>query len=316
MRSPKGIGNRRDAEFLNDTAAAVRISFEHETPTPRTAFDAVKARLLRPGFLVALLATIGVASASLLVGFPVGHGGATDVTSASSGEASARATAAAHSSGPATPAAGPGEPRFLDADEAGRLAYRGGNYDEALARFKASIARNPSDAESMSNAAQILVRQGRVEEALPLLRRAVEVNGGRWAYRFNLARALDQTGQLDQALEQYEIAAALFPDDYATLFNLGRTYHRQGNETAAVERYRRAISLNPEEPTFHYAMALSLEKLGRNADACAAWVRFLELSPDSPDAGRVRTRIVQLQSGETEQPDTAATPSGDKPTIK
>jgi tetratricopeptide (TPR) repeat protein len=310
-------GNRRDPEFFNDAAGAIRISFEHEVPAVRTALAVVKERLLRPGFLVALIVTVGVAAVSVLTGFPLPTGRATVNSPALLSDAgpspstttarASRARAAATAEPPAT------ELRFLDSDEAGRLAYRNGNLDEALASFKTAYDRDPSDAESMSNAAQILVRQGRVEEAVVLLRRAVGVNGNRWAYRFNLARALDQLGQLDQALEEYEVAAALFPDDYATLFNLGRTYHRQGNETAAIERYRRAIALNPAEPTFHFAMALSLEKQGRAADAAASYARFLELAPDSPDAARVRTRITELQADEGADP---ATPVAEKTPIR
>jgi tetratricopeptide (TPR) repeat protein len=279
----------------------------------------VKARLLRPRFLVALAMALGVAAVSLLTGFPLSSNRTVSVSPAATSSArlaqpAATIPAAAQAMDPTT-----GEPRFLDADEAGRLAYRGGNLEKALARFKAAYEANPSDAESMSNAAQILVRLGRVEEAVPLLRHAIEINDSRWAYRFNLARALDQQGQLDQAIEQYEVAAALFPDDYATVFNLALTYHRQGNEGAAIERYRRAIALNPLEPSFHFAMALSFEKLGRTADAAASYARFLDLSPDSPDAARVRARIADLQAGEgtgAAAASTPPTPAGGTASIK
>jgi Flp pilus assembly protein TadD len=311
MGTQRRTDSRQKAEFLNDTAGAIRISFEHEVPAPRTAFEAVKERLFRPGFAVALVVTIGIAIVSLLMGFPALAGRVGSGLPASPARL-AEPSVAATSGMAAEPSAG--EPRNLDADDSGRLAYRNGHLEEALLRFQTAVERNPSDAESMSNAAQILVRLGRAGEAVPLLRRAIGLNGNRWAYRFNLARALDQQGQLDQALEQYEVAAALFPDDYATLFNLGRTYHRQGNETAAIERYRRAIALNPGEPTFHFAMALSLEKQGRSADAAASYARFLELAPDSPDAARVRTRITELQADEGADP--AATPGAEKTPIR
>jgi tetratricopeptide (TPR) repeat protein len=317
MGTQRRTGSGQKAEFLNNRAGAIRISFEHEVPAARTALEVVKERLLRPGFLVALIVTVGVAAVSVLTGFPLPTGRATVNSPALLSDAgpspstttarASEARAAAAAEPPAT------EHRFLDSDDSGRLAYRNGQLEEALVRFQTAVERNPSDAESMNNAAQVLVRLGRAGEAVPLLRRAIGLNGNRWAYRFNLARALDQQGQLDQALEQYEVAAALFPDDYATLFNLGRTYHRQGNETAAIERYRRAIALNPGEPTFHFAMALSLEKQGRAGDAAASYARFLELAPDSPDAARVRTRITELQADEGADP---ATPVAEKTPIR
>ncbi len=318
MTRRKDRGGGRGVEHVNDTGGAIRVRFDDEPAEPRTAFAMMKARLLRPGFLVALAVALGAAVVSSLTGYPNalidGRPPALADVNASNVVPAAKPAAPRAARKPADTAAG--EARFLDADDTGREAYRRGDYDEALARFRAAIDRNPSDAESMSNAAQILVRQGHVQDALPLLRRAVEINGNRWAYRFNLARALDQAGQFDQAVEQYEVAAALFPDDYATLFNLAQTYDRQGNETAAVDRYQRAIALRPEEPTFHAALALSLEKLGRNADASAEWTRYLELAPDGKDAAQVRARIAALQGGAASPPPNAAAASADKSIVK
>ncbi len=318
MTSRKDRGGARGIEHANDTSGAIRVHFDDEPAEPRTAFERMKARLLRPGFLVALAVALGAAAVSSLTGYPN-----VLIDGRSPALADANASNVVPALNPSTPRAArtpagtaAGEARFLDADDAGREAYRKGDYEEALARFRAAIDRNPSDAESMSNAAQILVRQGRVQDALPLLRRAVEINGNRWAYRFNLARALGQAGQVDQAIEQYEVAAALFPDDYATLFNLGQTYDRQGNETAAADRYRRAIALKPEEPTFHAALALGLEKLGRNADASAEWTRYLELAPDGKETAQVRARITALQGGAASPPPNAAAASADKSIVK
>ena len=293
--------DRRKAVESSRTAssASVRIRFEHETPAAPGVLADVRPRPLRPGFLVALGVAVGAAVVSLLTGFPLATG-----ARAPTPPASAATTRPPHSSERAIPSAKPttmdrgtNDLRFLESDDAGRMAYAAGDYEQALARFREALGRNPSDAESMSNAAQILVRLGRTGEAVPLLQRAIALNPSRWAYRFNLARALEQLSRLDQAIEQYEVAAALFPDDYATLFNLARTYHLQGREVAAVERYERAISLAPEEPTFHFALAMSLEKLGKNAEAATAYSRFLELAPESADAVRVRARIAQIESG-------------------
>jgi tetratricopeptide (TPR) repeat protein len=310
VRPGSRVRSARVPEYINDTGGAIRISFEDEPPKPRTTLAAMKARLLRPGFLIALSVAVVAAAASLLTGYPATRGGAAGLASPAPGRVSdGRAVTAAPPARAGRGAATSEEARFLDDDDAGRIAYRDGNLEEALARFNTAVARNPSDAESMSNAAQILVRLGRLDEATALLQQAVHLNPDRWAYRFNLARAFDQAWQLDRAVEQYEAAAALFPDDYATLFNLARTYHRQGNEVAAIDRYGRAIALNPQEPSFHFAMAISLEQLGRRADAAESYARFLELAPESPDAARVRTRITALQAVEGNAGTAPSTPA-------
>ena len=310
----------REPEYINDTGGAIRITYD-EPPEPRTARAGAKARLLRPGLFVVLGVPLGVAAVTALAGLP--GPAATRLTREAPLAAAASPAAleqpsgrAVHSSSSGTPDVPATDLRFLDADDAGRLAYQSGDYEDALARFTAAIERNPTDAESMSNAAQVLVRLGRAPEALPLLRRAVELNGARWAYRFNLARALDQVGETGQAIEQYEAASALFPDDYATLFNLAQAYHKQGADAAAVERYQRAIALNPAEPTYHFALAVSLETQGKNAEASEAYARFLELAPESPDAARVRERIGQLQSNSAPAPADGARPGDVNSPIK
>ncbi|RPJ78811.1 MAG: tetratricopeptide repeat protein, partial [Acidobacteria bacterium] len=80
----------------------------------------------------------------------------------------------------------PGELPFIEPETAGRLAYAGGDLESALERFTEEIRRRPSDAESYSNAGQVLIRLGRTADALPFLEEAVALDDMRWAYRFNL----------------------------------------------------------------------------------------------------------------------------------
>lgn len=183
---------------------------------------------------------------------------------------------------------------FLDERRAGGVAYAAGDYDEAIDVYRAALARNPDDAETLSNLGQVLVRLNRVDEAIPLFQRAVRLSPGRWAYHFNLARAHGLLRQWEEAVAEYEIAQRLFPNDFVTEFNLGLAHHKLGNEVAAVEAYRRAIALEPNDASFHLALGISLEKLTQPSEAASAYGRYLELSPTAPDAEQVRVRIAQL----------------------
>lgn len=184
----------------------------------------------------------------------------------------------------------------LDAPAAGKNEYHHGNYEAALAHFQAKLQENPGDAESLSNAGQVLVRLGRTPEALPLLSEAAELDPTRWAYRFNLARAEGLLGQWEKAAEDYGIAARLFPGDYATTFNLAQALHRLGREQEAVAQYRLAIEARPDDPTFYLALAVSEETLGRRSEAAVAYRRFVALSPTAPQAQAVAARAKSLES--------------------
>jgi Flp pilus assembly protein TadD len=207
--------------------------------------------------------------------------------------ASRRQTSAASSdvvvNAPAAPA-----PGFMESSGEGAAAYADGEYGSAAERYQAAIAKNPDDAESLSNLGQVLVRQGKAEEALPYFDRAIAIIPQRWAYRFNRARALGIVGRTADAVAGYRDAQQLFPNDYATAFNLGLALHKLGDESAAVDAFSKAIALDPNDATFRMALGTSLERLQRPRDAAAAYEEYLRLAPSAPDAAAVRARIAQL----------------------
>jgi Flp pilus assembly protein TadD len=203
---------------------------------------------------------------------------------------------------PTAPAPEP-DRKFMEPQGEGAVAYSDGNYATALERYQAAIAKNPDDAEALSNLGQVLVRLGKVEEAIPYFDRAVALIPQRWAYRFNRARALGILGRTAEAAAGYRDAQQLFPNDYATAFNLGLALHKLGDEAGAVDAYKKAIEIDPNDATFHLALGTSLERLQRPRDAAAAYDDYLRLAPSAPDADKVRARITQLT-----QPSPSPTP--------
>jgi tetratricopeptide (TPR) repeat protein len=245
----------------------------------------------RMRFAVVALAAAGVVTVVSL--WPRGEDtGPTDTARAAASRARGT-SASARREAPGTTIGGE-KAAFVDDRRGGGLAYQSGNYEEALSIYRAALARDPDDSETLSNMGQVLVRLQRTEEALPLFQRAIRLAPDRWAYRFNLARAHGLLGNWTDAVAEYQAARQLFPNDYATEFNLGLALHKAGNEAEAVEAYTRAIALEPNDAAFHLALGNSYEKLRRTGDAAAAYIRYVELAPDAPDAEKVRARILQL----------------------
>jgi tetratricopeptide (TPR) repeat protein len=195
--------------------------------------------------------------------------------------------------GPDAPSGAAAQP-FFEASAKGAVAYAGGDALTAADQYRAAIARNPDDAESLSNLGQMLVRTGMAEEAIPYFDRAIALIPQRWAYHFNRARALGIIGQTAEAVAGYREAQKLFPNDYATAFNLGLALHKLGDEAAAVEAYRKAIELDQNDASFRLALGISLERLQQPAAAAAAYSDYLRLAPAAPDVEAVRGRITRL----------------------
>ena len=218
----------------------------------------------------------------------------------------ARSRAAAAPDGPDTAAKdAPKERTFMDAPGAASEAYHAGNADEAVQHYEEAIARNPRDAEALSNLGQVLVKQGRADEALPYFNRAIDLDQNRWAYVFNRARAYAVLERWTESIGDYRRAAELFPGDYATAFNLAMALHKSGDEEGAVTEYQKAITLAPDEASFRMALGISLERLKRKAEAAAAYEEALKLAPSAPDADKVKERIAQLTG-----PAAVAAPAG------
>ncbi len=200
---------------------------------------------------------------------------------------------AAHPPAPDRPTAPKGRP-FMDAPAKAYEAYQAGDYEGALKQYQEAVARNPRDAEALSNLGQVLVRLNRSHDALPYFTKAIELNPERWAYVFNRARARALLEQWTESIADYRRAQQLFPSDYATAYNLGLALHRSGDEEAAVVEFQKAIELAPEDGTFRRALGISLERLNRKADAAAAYGEYLKLTPNAADADAVRERIARL----------------------
>jgi Flp pilus assembly protein TadD len=183
---------------------------------------------------------------------------------------------------------------FLDPSGKGAAAYAAGDYAAALAHYQEAVARNPQDAESLSNLGQVLVRMNRVEQAIPYFQRALAILPDRWSYQFNLARALGLLGRRDESITAYRRAQQLFPDDYVTTFNLALSLHKAGDDAGAVEQYQKAIAMQPDDASFRLALGNSLVRLDKRAEAAAAYQEYLRLSPSAPDADKVRAKIGEL----------------------
>ena len=209
------------------------------------------------------------------------------------------ASIAPHPSGmlvdPSRPPAEPSRTAFLDAEPAGRLAFREGRLEDALAKFEEALRDNPDDAYALNNAGQTLVRLERADEAVPLLERAAQGAPGSWEVRFNLARALGEADRWADAAAEYRRAAELWPDGVPITYNLARALEKAGDVPAAIEQYRRAIALVPDEGPFHLSLALACERAGRKVEATQAYEQYLARLPEGEEADKVKRHLAALQ---------------------
>jgi YaiO family outer membrane protein len=131
-------------------------------------------------------------------------------------------------------------------EDAVRLA-RAGRTDEALAAFRALVARNPDDFDSAVYVGRLLVRQGRVQEAVTIYADVIARSPRNADARVALAGALINLGRVDDAWAAVQDAEALAPRSGDVQAVKGRVLRRLGRPSEALTALNLAHELSPED---------------------------------------------------------------------
>ena len=196
----------------------------------------------------------------------------------------------------------------------GSLAGRAGDFDHAIACFRAVLKQSPQHLGAMmflskacglsfryaeaklwlqkalrlapqnerllQMAAQNYLEWDRPEGALPLLRRAAENHASSVGAWLQLGRTLERANQVVEAREAAAQATALSPRHPEVLWLLGRLAQREGDFSIAQSRLREALEQNPDPQVaaeIGYALASACDSAGDFDQAWAAARQAKEL---------------------------------------
>ena len=144
---------------------------------------------------------------------------------------------------------------------------RQGRLDEAIADFRAALARAPDDHAGLNAMGLCLARAGRTPEAIEALDRAIALQPGFAAAHYNKGWALESQGDLAGARGAYAQALNLEPDHVRALGSLASIAARTGAWAEARDRAGKALALEPGDPSASIALATAELGEGRAADA-------------------------------------------------
>ena len=151
----------------------------------------------------------------------------------------------------------------VDADlvyDQGRAHHVAGRYDEAIAAYRATLARAPVHVRARNALAAALARKGDVGQAILIWQElTTELKPGRGpdgAYLFaNLGYAYLLGGDYQNAVVALEKACLLDPLDARAWHNLGESLHRLGQDDRADLMFRQASALREHDIQRDYAVA-------------------------------------------------------------
>ena len=174
-------------------------------------------------------------------------------------------------------------PPAVPYEEAERLA-RAGRTDDALAAFRALVARNPDDFDSLIWIGRLLVRLGRAGEAVGIYEDVIARSPGQVDARVALGGALVNLGRVDDAWAVVQDAEALAPQSGDVLGLKGRVLRRLGRPSEALVALNRAHELSPTDADLAIVRERTRRMVAHRAHVSVA----REFSPDGiPEASIV-----------------------------
>lgn len=163
----------------------------------------------------------------------------------------------------------------------GNVAYKKGNFEEAIKFYSEAIEKTPKFADAYNNRGRVKLEMDNLEGAIQDFEKAVSIDDKFYMAKFNLAEAYSNTDKLEESLSllkqisnQYKdssfyyvtlsnvliqknnfaeansnlaVALRLNPQNDKAYTNLGYIQYTDKNYDAAKKNFEKAISLNPKQ---------------------------------------------------------------------
>jgi tetratricopeptide (TPR) repeat protein len=156
----------------------------------------------------------------------------------------------------------------------GQSLEAAGRNEEAVAEYRAALARKPDLQSAHFAIGNIYWRTGEFEQALPELKAELEVSPNDPQAHYEVADILMTQGNLEEAAEHYLKCLKYAPDTGEAHLALERIYSSKGQHAESLRHLLKAAAVAPEDPTPHYRLWLLYRKQGKTLEAEKARQKF------------------------------------------
>jgi tetratricopeptide (TPR) repeat protein len=177
----------------------------------------------------------------------------------------------------------------------GRLLAKFGKEHEALLAFESAT----SLADGRMERGRIYYRRGEMEDALADFQAAGKMTPGEAEPLILQGLCYDKMGQSAKAEESWRAALRADPEAPEPHYRLGRMEMDRGKPAGAVDHFRKAEARVPDKATWRAEMYFQLAQAelltGSKASALAGFKKYLELAPpDAPARPEATHQVARL----------------------
>lgn len=186
--------------------------------------------------------------------------------------------------------------------EAGVEASRGGNFDDAIAKFNEAIAMVPNCYDCYYNIGYAETQKKNYDAAEAAFLKALEFKPDYVDAYNGLATVYNAQKQFDKAAEAsgkaVALASAASPDGSGSvdsLYNQGVVEWNAGKIADAKTRFLEVIKLKPDHADAHYQVGMAWINEGNLPEAVTMFEKYLELAPEGQYAAQVKAMLPQIK---------------------
>ena len=154
-----------------------------------------------------------------------------------------------------------------------------------------SLQPDPPTAEASYEAGLLAEKEGQLEEACSAYQHALSAGGPSAEIAFNLGNVLYALGRRNEAVKSYTQAVEVDPGFAEAWNNLGNALSDLQRHQPAIDAFQRALGLEPSYVDVHYNLALALEAHGKPDEAKPHWEAYLAADPESEWGKEARERL-------------------------
>jgi len=205
---------------------------------------------------------------------------------------------------------------WLAQNDLGAVYYERGQVEQAIIRFRSSLAIQPGNAEAQNNLGAALDKIGQENEAITRFEKAAALRPGFAEAYGNLGNCLLRTGRVDEGILALQKAEAIRPD-LARIHNLlGTALLQKGRVDEAALEFQKTLERHPDDDQAHYNLGLALREKGQKDEAILEFQKAATFRPGFAEAqnnlgnallqkGRVDEAVAHLRKALEIQPDYA-----------